>query len=371
MRIGIDARMIDNTGIGRYLRNLLIHLARIDTQNEYIISLNKENTQPVTQPNVQFVPLAISVPLYSLREQYWLPFEIRKRRLDLVHYPNFDIPLIQSSPYIVTIHDLIYYLYPDQCPSRLAHYYARFMLRYATKHAHIIITDSHYSKQDLMKYFQIPEHKIQVIFPAADISATHLPERPFHKAKYGIVQPYILYVGKHHPYKNILTLLRAYVADPEIYDRFQLVIAGKRDARRQELYETAERLDPRKKIIFTDFVEEAELFDLYREAHLFVFPSLYEGFGLPPLEAMACGVPVITSNAASLPEVVGDAAILFDPLNVRELAAAMRAVLTNPELWNSLHHKGLQRAQQFSWETAATQLLQIYQSTLRTYSIIQ
>jgi glycosyltransferase involved in cell wall biosynthesis len=339
MRIGIDARMIDNTGIGRYLRNLLIHLARIDTHNDYVIFINQGDSQVVNQANVRFVPLAISVPLYSLQEQYWLPFAIRKWGFDFIHYPNFDLPLIQTCPYIVTIHDLIYYLYPDQCPSKIAHYYARFMLRYAIKHARIILTDSHYSKQDLIRYFQLPEQKIQVIFPAADEWATHLPRHPVNKAKYGIVQPYIFYVGKHHPYKNIRTLLRAYTADPEIYDRFQLVIAGKQDSRRRELYETAASLDPQHKIRFTGFVEEPELFDLYREAHLFVFPSLYEGFGLPPLEAMACGVPVITSNTTSLPEVVGDAAILFDPLNVRALADAMRAVLTNTELWNSLQEK--------------------------------
>jgi len=364
MRIGIDARMIDNTGIGRYLRNLLIHLAQIDRHNEYIVFINSDNSRAVTQENFRFVPLAIPVPLYSLREQYWLPLEIRKWNLDFMHYPNFDIPLIRSYPSVVTVHDLIYYLYPDQCPSRVAHYYARFMLQYATKHAQVLITDSEYSKQDLIKYFHIPAEKIHVILPAADGKCcSNLPEQTQTniKEKYGIIRPYILYVGKHHPYKNINTLLHAYNTHREIYEEFQLVIAGKRDNRRENLYATAKAMDSGKHIVFTDFVPEEELFELYRQARLFVFPSLYEGFGLPPLEAMACGVPVITSNTSSLPEAVGDAAIQADPLNVHELADAIRTVLTDPELWNTLKQKGIKRARQFSWETAARQLLRIYE----------
>jgi glycosyltransferase involved in cell wall biosynthesis len=363
MRIGIDARMIDNTGIGRYLRNLLIHLARKDTHNDYIVFINRDNTQVVKQRNFTFVPLKIQVPLYSPQEQYWLPIEIRKWKLDLMHYPNFDIPLIRCCPYVVTIHDLIYYLYPEQCPSKVAHYYARIMLRYATKHARRIITDSEYSKQDLIKYFQISADKIHVIFPAAEteyFSSSPTQTEATLPTKYRISPPYILYVGKHHPYKNITNLLHAYTRHQEVYQHFQLVIAGKRDSRQSALYQTATALDPGGRILFTDFVPENDLFALYRNAHLFVFPSFYEGFGLPPLEAMACGVPVITSHAASLPEVVGDAAIQIDPTNIPALADAMRAVLTDPECWEKLRNKGYKRAQQFSWETAAIQLMQIY-----------
>ena len=354
--------MIDNTGIGRYLRNLLVHLARLDDRNEYIVFINPANSRVVTQANFQFVPLTLATPLYSLREQYWLPFAMRRWALDFCHYPNFALPLLRTCPYLVTIHDLIYYLYPEQCPSKAAHYYARFMLRYAAKHARAIITDSEHSKRDLMKYFQLAERKIQVIFPAADLGAVPGPPSATVLSSYGITQPYIFYVGKHHPYKNITTLLHAYATHPEIYHHFQLVIAGQQDTRRQSLYREAETLDPGNRILFTDFVAEAELFDLYRGASLFVFPSLYEGFGLPPLEAMACGVPVITSNAASLPEVVGAAAIQVDPLNVRAFADAMRNVLTDTTLWHTLQQKGLKRAQQFSWATAARQLLHIYET---------
>ena len=181
------------------------------------------------------------------------------------------------------------------------------------------------------------------------------------QTKYGLTSPYILYVGKHHPYKNITNHLHAYTRHQEVYQHLQLVIAGKRDPRQIALYQTAAALDPGDRIIFTDFVPENDLFALYRNAHLFVFPSFYEGFGLPPLEAMACGVPVITSNAASLPEVVGDAAIQIDPTNVPELADAMRTVLTDHERWEDLRLKGRQRAQQFSWETAAIQPMRVYQ----------
>lgn len=362
MRIGIDARMLDNTGIGRYLRNLLIHLARLDNRNEYIVFINQTNSRVVAQANFQFVPLTIATPLYSLREQCWLPLEIRRWGLDFCHYPNFSLPLIHTCPFLVTIHDLIYYLYPDQCPSRAAHHYARFMLRHATREARAVITDSEHSKRDLMRHCHVAADRIQVILPAADAGATPVRRDAAPLSHHGIVQPYILYVGKHHLYKNISTLLHAYVMHRDTLNNFQLVIAGTRDARRKVLYHEAATLDPGHRILFTDFVADAELFDLYRGASLFVFPSLYEGFGLPPLEAMACGVPVISSNAASLPEVVGDAAIQVDPLNVRGLADAMRTVLTDPELQASLRQRGLERARQFSWDTAARQLLQVYES---------
>lgn len=366
MRIGIDARMINNTGIGRYLRNLLQHLARIDHHNEYLLFLNKGETPMLPQKNFTEIPLKIPVSLYSPREQYWLPLEIRYWQPDIMHYPNFNLPICFLSPYIVTIHDIIYFLYADQCPSRIAHSYARWMLSYATKHAKAILTDSEHSKQDLQHYFRLPAEKIRVIFPAADERAFPGEPNPAILAQYNIVQPYILYVGKHHAYKNVMTLMRAYMAQYEIYQNFQLVIAGKRDPRQKALYNTAAQFDSGKRILFTDFVPDGELFDLYRGARLFVFPSRYEGFGLPPLEAMACGVPVISSHAASLPEVVGDAAIQVAPDDVLALADAMRSVLTDEALWHTLKHKGLTRVQQFSWETAARQILTVYKNVAET-----
>jgi glycosyltransferase involved in cell wall biosynthesis len=365
MRIGIDARMLDNTGIGTYLRNLLIHLAPIDRRNEYILFINEDNSRIVDQSNFTCVPFPKYIPLYSIQEQYWLPKVIREWRPDIFHCPNFNVPLIQTVPCIVTIHDLIYYLYPEQCPSKLAHYYAKCMLWYATHSARLVFTDSENSKQDLVKHFRIPAEKIHVILLAANRqccvpASGQLSEKL--RGKYGITSAYIFYSGKHHPYKNIRTLLHAYSIHPEVYEKFQLVIAGKHDSRREALYTTAKALHCGNSIVFTDLVPEEELFELYQHARLFVFPSLYEGFGLPPLEAMACGVPVITSNAASLPEVAGDAAIQVDPLDIQALADAMRAVLTDQGLWENMKQKGLRRSQFFSWDTAATQLLQIYES---------
>ena len=365
MRIGIDARMLDNTGIGRYLRNLLTHLAQFEQPHEYVIFVNRGTAPVIAPPNFRFVTLTRPVPLYSLTEQSWLPLEIRRWQPDVMHYPNFDLPLWQCCPYIVTIHDLIYYLYPDQCPSKLAHAYAKGMLWYATAHAEIVLTDSVHSKQDLCTHFHLPDTKIQVIYPAADERCA--PGRSAETQrqlaeKYGITAPYILYVGKHHAYKNIAALLHAYVRDSAIVARYQLVIAGKRDLRQQVLYDTVARLDPGQRIILTDFIAEAELFDLYRQASLFVFPSYYEGFGLPPLEAMASGVPVITSNAASLPEVVGTAALQVDPHDETALADAICRVLTDPARAAELVQKGFAQAQRFSWRTAAQELFQVYTS---------
>jgi glycosyltransferase involved in cell wall biosynthesis len=240
------------------------------------------------------------------------------------------------------------------------------MIGYATRRAQAIITDSECSKRDLMKYFQVPESKIHVIFPAVENpkmiagTATNHSQTAILE-KYGTRQPYILYVGKHHPYKNIHTLVQAYTIHPEVYNHFRLVIGGKQEPRRKTLYETAWKLDQNQHIRFTDFIPDEDLAALYLGASLFVFPSCYEGFGLPPLEAMACGVPTITSNASSLPEVAGDAAIQIDPNDVQGLADAMRAVLTKPALAHSLREKGLKQAQRFSWEHAALQHRQLYE----------
>ena len=224
-----------------------------------------------------------------------------------------------------------------------------------------------------MRYFHLSAEKIRVIPNGADAQCSPregedsrsftLPRDRLHE-RHGILNRYVLYVGKHHLYKNIATLIRAFMTHPAVYEQTQLVIAGTRDPRRKELYKLAEHSDPGGRIIFTNFVPDDGLFDLYRGASLFVFPSLYEGFGLPPLEAMACGVPVICSNAASLPEVVGDAAILVNPTNVREMADAMRNVLADSTLSQSLQAKGRAQAQRFSWERAVRQLLEIYRQAI-------
>ncbi|PID57156.1 hypothetical protein CSB45_07965 [candidate division KSB3 bacterium] len=368
MRIGIDGRMLGNTGIGRYLRNLLVHLAREDHENDYIVFMNDENNQGVDQENFRFVTLRPAIPIYALSEQYRLPFEICRTQPDLMHYPNFDLPLLRCCPYIVTIHDLIYYLYPEQCPSKAAQYYAAFMLKHATQHARMVLTDSQHSKDDLMEHLQLSDEKIRVIFPAAEES--YVPRQPEDREqaalpqKYGITRPYIFYVGKHHAYKNIEALIYAYVQHNEIYRSFQLVIGGKRDERRNDLYRLAESLDPCGQICFTNTLAEEELLQFYQHAALFVFPSLYEGFGLPPLEAMACGIPVISSNAASLPEVAGDAALLVNPHNREELADAIRKVLTDRELAETLRTKGLEQARSFSWTSAAKEHLAVYEQAV-------
>ena len=367
MRIGIDARMLGNTGIGRYLRNLLIQLAKIDTPHEYLILLQPNEPLPIQQDNVIPIHLAGWTPIYSIQEQYRLPLEIRKQRIDLMHYSNFNVPIMPCCPFVVTIHDLIYYLYPEECPSMIAHHYARYMIGYAIKHARAILTVSEHSRKDLNRFFHMSPDKTHVIPNGADEQCQQPEQTNAHesreielKRRYGIEGRYSFYVGKHHGYKNITTLVQAFMTHQEVCQQTQLVIAGKRDPRRHELYDLAAHLDPGGRIIFTDFVKDDDLFALYRGASLFVFPSLYEGFGLPPLEAMACGVPVICSNAASLPEVVGDAAILVDPLNIREMADAMRSVLTDDCLYRSLQEKGCAQVRRFSWERAARQLLNIY-----------
>jgi glycosyltransferase involved in cell wall biosynthesis len=321
LNIAIDARMISRSGIGRYTENLVKNLARIDRLNTYSVLVNHKENSLEERDNLKFYALRREIPIYGLSEQLLLPFEVRGRKPDLVHYPSFNMPLLNPAPVVVTIHDLIYYLFPDACPGRAAHLYARFMFRAVPRLARRIITE-----------------------------------------KYGITGEYVFYAGTHQPRKNLVRLVKAF---SRLKSRDHLlVITGKKEARRREVYDMVERLGLSDRVVFTGMVPEEELPVLYSMADLFVFPSLYEGFGLPPLEAMACGTPVVTTSCTSLPEVVGDAALIADPLDVDSIAACMDRVLSSSSFAAELSEKGFSRVKRFSWLKTAEKTLDVYNEVL-------
>ncbi len=361
MHILIDGRMISNTGIGRWLQNVVDHLTKINSDHKITVLVNRDS-EDVRRFQAQTSQLQFSAPIYSIREQIVLPLLLGNEHPDIVHFPNFNVPLVERTPLVLTLCDLIYYIYRQACPSWIGHQYARFMIRAAASKARRIITLSEHSKRDLIRHLGCPPEKIAVVYPAID-SEVFRPQGPALveavKGKFGIQRPYLFYTGNHEPRKNLERLVHAFrrIANRK---NFQLVLGG-RIGRRQEFYTSFADLVASGDVILCGEIPESDLPALYAAAELFVFPSEYEGFGLPPLEAMATGVPVACSGATSLPEVVGDAAVLFDPGSTAEMAAAINRVLGSQQLACELREKGFERVRQFSWSSAAQQIMGIYE----------
>ena len=342
IRLGFDARMIRHSGIGTYIRSVLPRILKEDGLDVTLYGdlgrLADYSARKVLAP----------FPIYSLREQIFFPVLLRRDRPDLFHSPHYNAPLGCPGRLIVTIHDLIHLRFP---PSRTAYLYARGMIEAVSRKARVVITDSWNTLRDLTAVVGVPEKKIRVISPGVDaalFSASAPPPDPD-------APPYILYVGNVRPAKNVMTLIEAFLRVKPRLGECRLVIAGK-----NTMEEATRPYSSREDIRFLGEVPPSSLPGLYRNARLFVFPSLYEGFGLPPLEAMASGTPVISSNAASLPEAVGDAALLFDPGNSGELAEKIAVLWNDAGLREDLVKKGRSRVEHFTWERTAEDILKVY-----------
>lgn len=366
MKLFIDALMISYSGVGRYVQNIIEKIDSIskETGIKLTVFLNQSDEKYLSKlPNSTLLYTPVNTKIYSIKEQLFLRHCLKKSKPDLVHFPNFNVALFSRMPFVVTIHDLIYLKFPGACPNILAKTYARFMINYACRKAKLVITDSLFSKQDILETMDIPGSKIRVIYPA--VSPKYQPITDPHRrlAKYKIPKKYILYVGNHEKRKNIPALMAAF-ARSKSSRQYHLVITGKKDSRRKEIYQTINQYHLESRIFFTDYLSEEDLPALYSGAGLLAFPSVYEGFGLPILEAMACGTPVICSNATSIPEVAGNAALVVDPANLEEFAVAIDRVLTDDELRHNLQEKGLIRAKQFDWSKTVMELIKVYQEAL-------
>ncbi len=299
--------------------------------------------------------------------QLEIGFQAMKRGLKLVHDPTGTAPLSGcNAKKVITICDTIPFIFP-KVSSTLEYVVYHFWLPLAIKQVDSVLTISEQSKMDIEKYLKVPGEKITVTKLAAGPRYHQLDpaEIEVMLKRLRLEQPYILYIGSIEPRKNLLRLLEAYQKLCEWSGRWRLVIVGARSYwKSSPVAEKVEKLGLKDKVIFTGYVRDEDLPALYNGADLFCFPSLYEGFGLPVLEAMACGVPVVTSNTSSLPEVAGEAAILVDPYNVTDMAAAMRRILEDRELAGELREKGLARAAQFSWEKTARETIAVYEKVL-------
>ena len=351
MRIGIDTQSTlgRKTGIGLYTANLLRALRRVAPQHEYVELAWGRTKELRTDQRLWW-------------EQVELPRRARAAKVDLLHLTGFGAPRWRLCPTLLTVHDLIGVLFPTNLPPISRFYWSRWLPR-TIRWADQVIADSEHTRRDLIRLLGIPAERIEVVYLGVDEAFCPLEDSAALEAvrqKYGLPPAIILYVGTIEPRKGLDTLIAAYAALATEMPH-HLVIAGKRGWYTEPLFRQVEALGLGQRVHFTDYVADEDLLGLYNLANLFVYPSRYEGFGLPPLEAMACGVPVVCSNAASLPEVVGDAALLVPPDDVKALAAAMRRALNNEALRAEMRAKGLERARGFTWEETARRTAEIYE----------
>lgn len=372
MKIGIDARTLfkPSGGVGTYLKNLLEGLSTLDSDHQYILFFDEEPPQKLDfLEELNFTTRTLRLPLgqnLTTWNNLRLPFELRLHPVDVFHFPFYTVPLLKSAKWVVSIHDITYKIHPEWFDWKGWLTFRPFSY-WAVKMAERILTCSYASKEDILRCYKIPEQKVVVTYygVSKDFQPVDNPDKLAQvQKKYHLHHPLILYVGSFTVRKNLVRLIRAFhrlIAEKKL-DAY-LLLVGRPLSPSLDLPSLVKELELEHRISFiSDYIPQEVLCLLYNLADLFVYPSLYEGFGLPPLEAMACGTPVVTSNISSLPEIVGDAAILINPYNPGEIAEALFEGLTNGVLREELVQKGRERVQQFSWKKTAQETLQVYQS---------
>lgn len=371
MKIGIEARWItsEKTGFGNYAFYLLKELSQIDNKNEYCIYLNEEYTNDKIFSKKNFVKKIIN-KTPEIYKHISIPIDIitKKRKLDFFHFLYNAPSLIMPCPFILTVHDVSYKYIPNMLSLRdLISIKAQLFLK--ARSAYQIISVSENTKIDIMKYLKIPEEKITVIHEGVSESFKVIKDGQKKRQisqQYMLPSKFILYVGTYLPHKNLETLLCAY-HDLKRHRKIPhaLVLAGKKGRNYDSIAATISKLNLDNDVKAVGYVPEEDLPYLYNLADLFIFPSLYEGFGLPVLEAMACGVPVIAANASCLPEIGGNGALYFIPKDIGELAEKINHVLNENHLRNDLIDRGIQRAKLFSWRYMADKTLLVYENVYR------
>jgi len=364
MRIAIDARKLHDFGIGTYVRNLVQWLARLDHENDFVLLCRPQDCEHIDQLGPNFTPFAIRSGNYSLGEQLAVPFALARAKADLFHAPHYVLPMLTPCRSIVTIHDCIHLMFPEYLPGRIAHVYARLAGWIATNRSARILTVSETSKRDILRLFSVEPSKVDVIYNAIDDSFNRtISEQQIQRVRerYQLHERFILYSGNVKPHKNIERLIDAFHRLRQMgFNDIKLLITGSEVSRYATLRRAVHHYHLHQHVRFLGFLSSETLAVLYRSADAFAFPSLYEGFGLPPLEAMASGTPVLTSNVSSLPEIVQDAALLVDPYDPSDIAQGLRQLLSDDRLRSQLIANGRKRVTMFSWEASVKRVLATY-----------
>lgn len=367
MRIAIDytAAVRQGAGIGRYTRGLVRALAEIDQQNDYVLFSAGRDRQGGWPANFRLRPLPLTDRHLSIlwqRLRLPLPIELVTGRVDILHSPDFVLPPTLARHKVLTVHDLSFMRYPECSSPPLLEYLLGSVPR-SVAHADLILADSQSTRRDLLELLNVPPERVVVLY--AGVEPRYAPQEPAAvqavARRYGLARPFILGLGTLQPRKNYVRLIRAYHLLRQRHDvPHQLVIGGGRGWLYEDIDATIAELGLEEKVRLVGFVDDADLPALYAAADLFAFPSLYEGFGIPVLEAMGCGTPVVTADNSSLPEVAGDAAMLVDALDVEALADALWRLIDDGALRQILVQRGQQQVQRFTWRAAAEQLLGAY-----------
>jgi glycosyltransferase involved in cell wall biosynthesis len=371
MHIGIDAHAIgaQQGGNETYIRNLIKSLAEVDGENRYTIYLANARAAALWRDGFanQFKNFTIRLlppPTPLVRVPVFLAYELLKRPVDVLHV-QYTAPPFCRVPVIVTIHDLAFEHLPETF-TRRGSFQLKLTVRRTAKKAARIATVSEFSRQDLIRTYHLPPEKVTVTYNGIESHFTPQPKSPGESAeirqRFGIARDFLLAVGSLQPRKNLVRLIRAYAKLRNENENFtrQLVVVGRKLWLTDEIFAEVKKQRWADDVILTGYVADEDLPALYRSASAFVYPSLFEGFGLPPLEAMACGAPVVTSDTSSLPEVTGDAALLIDPRDEQSLVNALIEVVNNQPLRARLREKGIAQAGKFTWREAAEKTLRLY-----------
>jgi len=364
VRIGIDARKLHDFGIGTYIRNLLRQLARLDTQTEFVLLARPDDVADLSAIGPNFRAVATRAGNYSIAEQLTIPLALKREKVTLFHAPHYVLPPLVGCRSVVTIHDCIHLMFPNYLPNPLALRYARTSIGIAARRASRVLTVSESSKRDILRFVDIPADRIDVIYNAYDERFGVEPREEDVvrvRERYQLHDEFVLYAGNVKPHKNLERLIDAFqLVRQRGLDHLKLVLIGDEISKYASLRRAVHKYQLHNSVRFLGYLPEETLAIMYRLAGVFVFPSLYEGFGLPPLEAMASGTPVVTSNVSSLPEVAGNAAVLVDPYDPAAIADGIYNVLTDAALRQELRRKGLARAHEFSWEDSIRRVRDIY-----------
>ncbi len=372
--IGIDIRRAGEFGVGIYTKNLVRSLARVGAEHRYVLVGGPENREHLGDLGPNFRLVNYTKRFDSLRSHldYW--FVLRALGVDAFHIPHRWVPASTPGPYVVTLHDLNNLFFPKESSSASLHSLRLAVMRRGLQRAERVITVSQATRRDAVKRLRLDDGRFTTIYDAVDEQvAQPAPEdlRRLNMERYSIKDPFVLYAGRIQPHKNIPRLIEAFaVVRSQLenhwkYNNLKLIIIGDDLARYPEVRRAVTRGGLHDSVRFLGFVPLETLRCFYNEATAFLFPSLYEGFGMPPLEAMAHGTPVVTSSVSSLPESVGDAAELVNPTNVFDIARGLRKILLDDEYRAELRRRGFERVKKFSWDRSAEQVLEVYYDVAR------
>lgn len=375
MKVAVDIRQATEFGVGTYTRNVLRALGRLDHANEYFLIGSPQTVAEIGGLPENFTSVSLLEPDRTARGFLEFRALVKRRRCDLVHIPQlFWMPRNLPCPYVITVHDVVEHMYRAGDRSNLTRSLHFYLTRQVLKKAGRIFAVSNFTKSEIEKLFGIPGRQIEVVYNAIDerFLRGHATEtdRQVLAERYLVTYPFLLYAGRISPHKNLVRIIQAFAAlKTELekqgeYPDLKLIIIGDELSKHPDLRRTAIRSGVQNDVRFMGFVPIEMLRVFYDAAQVFVFPSLFEGFGLQPLEAMAHGTPVVTSNTSSLPEVVGQAAVLVNPENVFEIMRALHRVLVDPSVRDKMRERGYAQVKKFSWDDSAQRILEVYEEVV-------